>query len=479
MICSVVESSMQMEGPNGMMMSFGRKVFLIGIIIGIVLLVSKLFLLPGSCGPDYNIKNQPLSAQSNRHQEVKIVFEKTHPELLYNVSNHRTLYYQKGLDLYLHTAFLDDRFRETIIRIFGMQKKDAIHQEFVCEWKHVEDGIMVSSQVNARRVIVDASWPQWSTYFAVTFDCNFPRKIRPPTIELATKDGQFKFNLQVEKTLESHPRKTIAACVKPMTGLFSVARLVEWFEILRMAGFTDIIMYETDVQYAARFVMKYYESIGVLKIIPFPYLISILQHLDKEKTSGQDRYAMYQQTYLVAMHDCLYRFRGIYENILYLDVDEILLPTQKGKSIKDVVMEIRKSYVFGAGYLFMTAWHFEEMNPTQGNQSLPDYLYMHKNVRASIPVDNQPKSLIVTDRAISLNFHQVLDVPKKGYSNEPMPWKTTAYLHHFRGRCDQKFEAWRCKNLSSTVREDPVLPYYKDHLKLRVGKIVDQLVLGQ
>ncbi len=50
-----------------------------------------------------------------------------------------------------------------------------------------------------------------------------------------------------------------------------------------------------------------------------------------------------------------------------------------------------------------------------------------------------------------------------------------AYLHHFRGRCDQKFEPWRCKEFLTRPRVDPVLVRYRDDMRKRVKSVLDYM----
>ncbi len=450
----------------------------LAITTGTVVCLYRFLFLSGSC--DLTSEGSTGSQVGGRYS---VGYEAPHqremrvPESVYNISNHRTLYNMPGLELYIHTAFLDDRFHQAIVRVFALQKKDEIKQDYRCRWDTTVGGIPVKSEVKANHIIIDPSWPQWSPYFATTFDCHFPGGSKPRNIQLISKDEKYSFHLPVERTLRTPKRGTLAVCVKPVTGQFKVSRLVEWFEMMQLAGVKDIILYNTDIIGSARFVLDYYKSTGLLKTVPFPFMMSILQHVDSPPMqSGAERYAVYQQTYFVAMHDCLYRFRGLYETLLFIDVDEILLPTQANMTIIDVVNFIRKYYIFGAGYLFKTAWHFEEKQKNP-DSSIPDFMYMQKHSMGTIPTDNQPKSVIVTDRAISVNFHSVLDVPSKKYSNELLPWENTGYIHHFRGSCDVKFEDWRCKDLLSKYREDPVLPRYMEDLKYRMTKVLDLLEL--
>ena len=386
---------------------------------------------------------------------------------------HRTIYKSEGIELFMSDAYLDDRNNETYLRMFGLQRKDKINVDFKCQWISVDKGVEVATEVKAKRIIVDSSWPTWAPHFAVDFDCELPHGIKPAVASLVSVDGKHTFKMPVSQTEIQPERKTLAVCVKPITGHFSVSRLVEWFELVRLSGVDKIILYNSDIFGTGRYVLDYYRRIGVATVVTWPFLLAVLQVADSPSISPEERYGIYQQTYLLAMHDCLYKFRGAYENLLFIDLDEVLLPT-KYKTLIEMTKVMRRQFKYGAGFLFNTAWHFEEHGEIK-NESIPDYLYMQRYARATTPGDVQPKSIVASDRTISVNFHSILDVPRHDYSNEVMSVEQFAYLHHYRGRCDVKFEKWRCKGFLEKPRIDPVMIRYRNDMTINVRRVLNYL----
>ena len=177
----------------------------------------------------------------------------------------------------------------------------------------------------------------------------------------------------------------------------------------------------------------------------------------------------------MAMHDCLYRFRSTYEHMSFIDIDEVILP-RRDESLVTAVQRARTLYPSAAGLLFLTAWHFEDYysDANHSDQTVL-YLYMQKYRRATIPIDNQPKCVIVTDRVITINFHSVINVFKGGYGNHVVSQDDIGYLHHFRGQCSVKFEKKTCDEFRSKVRVDPVIPRYEAALRTSVAKVLDFL----
>ena len=99
----------------------------------------------------------------------------------------------------------------------------------------------------------------------------------------------------------------------------SSSKILEWLETMRAAGHEDIIFYDSDASGPGRHIMHFYESLGFAQIVRFPYLTSAVQlidHYDKNVTAHR-RYAIYQQVYLIAMHDCLYRVAHLYKYVLF------------------------------------------------------------------------------------------------------------------------------------------------------------------
>ncbi len=389
---------------------------------------------------------------------------------LADLYNHPVLIKQEGLDLFIHRAFLDDRFHEPIVRIFAMQKKTDVLDGWKCKATS-RDGRV--DETIAKRYIIDLTWPWWGPQYACCFDCHFTGSITPHQITLYSPDEKYVFNLKVERTIVSKPRRSLAVCVKPASGEFDIARLVEWFEILQLAGVQDFIIYDSDVHGPAKHVLEFYKHKGILKIINFPFSQATVVNINYPGYTQGKQEAVYQQTYLVAMHDCLYRFYGSYEHLLFIDLDEILLPV-RNESLVNVIQELQRIRKNGVGFLFQTSWHFTDHGETS-DPNIPKYLYMQRHLVGTVPMQNQPKSIVLTDKAISLNFHSLLDVPERKYSNEVVSWEHFGYIYHFRGKCIDKFFEDKCEEMIKNTRLDPILPRYKNDLIRKVSAILQHL----
>ena len=143
---------------------------------------------------------------------------------------------------------------------------------------------------------MDVNWPNWSPYFADNFECRIPAGDRPSSVVLSRQDNGASVTVPVERTPLLTPRRQLAVCVKPITGgHFKVARLVEWIEMQRHAGVEQVIIYNTDLSGAGRFVLGYYERQSFVQVVEFPYLTAIIQTVNAPGYSPEEFYAIYQQ----------------------------------------------------------------------------------------------------------------------------------------------------------------------------------------
>ena len=161
------------------------------------------------------------------------------------------------------------------------------------------------------RYLIDTSWPEWSLYFACEYDCIIPaHKDTINNITFHNEDNKYSFNIKVEHFKPLQHRKDLAVCVKPTSGFLDTHKTLEWLETLLAHGYTDVIIYDADISGPGRHVLDYYAENGFVTIMRFPFLMSAVQMIDSSTSdiTPQQRFGIYEQIYLVGVHDCLYRF---------------------------------------------------------------------------------------------------------------------------------------------------------------------------
>lgn len=442
-----------------------RSLTLLVVLVTCALVVLKVNQLSV---PQGDSTNQQL-AQSNP-QPVQV----NHHEFFHGISHYPVMHSSPGLQLYIYTAFLDQRHGKTILRIFALEKKGGVSVKFRCRYniRYTKTGVETTKEVVAKRLWIDEGWPEWSPYFASEYNCLLPRLTGLNVITLVSSDGRsYKFQLPVESLQQysTSQRSDLAVCIKPMTGRYDATKMIEWIETLKAIGYQHIIIYQTDVTGPARHVLEYYQQNGLVKIIDFPFLLSSLQAVESPKLTSEQRFAIYQQIYLIAINDCLYRFSSLYKYLAIQDVDEIIAP-RKNESISKMLARAERLYPKAGGFLFRTYWYWEDFGAD--NDAENKLLYMQKYHKSTSPQNNQPKSIVSTDRAITVNFHSVLDVPNKDFQNMVLSPKEFGGVHHYRGKCRDKFNKEVCHKMLADKQDYKIMRRYRDVVKQRVQFMV-------
>ena len=347
-------------------------------------------------------------------------------------------------------------------------------------------------EVRARKIRVDNGWPNITSHYATEIDCQVPQGIFVDVIDVGPYGQEYRIQVPVNYYKEQQ-KKTIAVCVKPVTGKLDVSKLVEWFEMFRLAGIDNFIIYDTDVMGNAKFVFDFYEQMGILDLVPFPFVMALLDHVDGPQMRPVDRYGVYQQSFLVAMQDCFYKYQHHYEYLLFIDLDEVLLPTSD-ISIPHLARTVHEQFPEAAAFMFLTAWHFDDMNAEiedkHGSQQLSlrhsdtgasvfrnrQSTYMQKHSRATLPLDIQPKSIVYPPHTVTVNFHGAHDVPDIRHGNvRILNYDKYGYIHHFRGPCMSKFDKKACEKLKANTRVDGNIVRYRDQISGKVQGILQLL----
>ena len=405
-------------------------------------------------------------------QETEEIMQGSQPvkmnSLFHRISDYKVMYNIPELKLYIYTSYIDRRFTQPILRIFGIEEKGGIKVDLKCTWQDIdgETGIKVTKDSVAKRYWIDTSWPDWSPYYACEYSCAIPQWSKIMDVTLVSSDMKYKLNVPLEMSnqVKSHRREDIAVCIKPFSGYQGTAQLVEWLETIQAVGYRSIIIYNSDITGPGRHILQYYRELGIVKIVDFPYLIAVIQNVESPTLTAEQRYAIYQQIYLVAMHDCLYRFSGLYEYIAFHDLDEIIVPTPS-ESVSGMLERARAAFPMNGGFMFYTLWHWEDFGPVNATEEL----YMQKYAKCTGINKQQPRSIVSTDRVIAINFHEVLDVPVEKFKSITLFPEDYGAVHSYKGKCSSKFNSAVCgKMLIEEVNTDKTVARYKAKVSFRV-----------
>ena len=93
-----------------------------------------------------------------------------------------------------------------------------------------------------------------------------------------------------------------------------VLQLIEFIELHAILGASHVTLYNDTVGPEAGCALRYYESKGLVTLLPWHHLDMISQR--EIRTEGL----------FAALNDCLYRSMYAYEYLALLDLDEFIVP---------------------------------------------------------------------------------------------------------------------------------------------------------
>ena len=393
-------------------------------------------------------------------------------------------------DIYVHSAFYDDRYRTKYIRVFGMQNRELSPKVRVRCRLQFEGNVKVDLPIETSYPVFQ-KWPSTKLqYHAYYYGCGVP--------DVFDFSKNFTFSLLVEGTdietvvplhmnrdrnkhidnvvpNDSKSRRVVI-CVKAMWGWINATRLVEWLEFHRLLGVDKIAIYDTTILGSATRVLDYYQQIGLVDVVKFDFTLRMATLMQKDPFKSQlaDDALLLEQTYLVSMNDCYYRYKDMAHYVLVIDQDEIIVP-MKDTTLGEMMVEAEAEKLNASAFHFQTAWHLEDFGI--GNKDAPSYMHMQRYTKRSPVMQSQPKAIINANGAIVINWHGSVTMPSShGYQgNQYLPWQRFGYVHHFRKSC--KYDASKCSVIAQMTEMDDIVPKYQNIMTTRVRTLLNKLNL--
>ncbi|XP_037091567.1 uncharacterized protein LOC119111841 [Pollicipes pollicipes] len=213
-------------------------------------------------------------------------------------------------------------------------------------------------------------------------------------------------------------RQDFAVCVKGLSfpDQDLSVRLVEWLEMLRLLGARKVFLYDLEVHPNISKVLRHYQQEGLVEVTPLTLAgeqpnMSPLQRLYLRKKVTNKR-----QSELVPYNDCFYRNLYMYEYVVLLDTDEIIMPTAYASwaaLMKAIVpranIEAKKKKKEIASYNARNVYFFDVQDHEHTwHRDIPRYMHMLQHVRRSrnyTKPGHYIKCFHRTDRVIALHNH--------------------------------------------------------------------------
>lgn len=138
--------------------------------------------------------------------------------------------------------------------------------------------------------------------------------------------------------------------------------------MLKILGADKVHFCYVDLHPELMRVAKYYEEIGLLELQPFVVPSTFNDTIRND----------FQILQYLPINDCFYRVKNLYDFVLLLDVDEIVLPMMKNdRNWNDLFRRLNESAKFDAFATRSVSYSFEDRESFEG---IPKFLHMMSHV---------------------------------------------------------------------------------------------------
>lgn len=241
-------------------------------------------------------------------------------------------------------------------------------------------------------------------------------------------------------------KEEFGVCIQsPMYGNI-VDKLVQFIELHRILGATSITLYSMINDLDKEGLLQ---SQHILDIIPWP----------KEFKRG---YPVHYYGEILAIHDCLYRNMQRVKHLVFVDLDEVIIP-RVANSWKNMLASLNDTDTHG--YLFLNTYFVENKSATKGviqkvNRTACDMDYITKVYRVACKYNPHRRSKFIVDPSTVNN----LDIHAIASSNHikivTVPYSVGS-MFHYRTQVTKDCE-------DTNLIYDPVISKFEQRLILSV-----------
>jgi Glycosyltransferase family 92 len=255
-------------------------------------------------------------------------------------------------------------------------------------------------------------------------------------------------------------KQKFGICTKQLNyeGREFIVKFIEWIHLLQLMGVSKVHMTVIEVHEEMVQFLEYFEKLGFIewKRYKDPKDIG-----DNKLFSSQHRFLQ-----MLVENDCFYRTKDLYEHIVLIDPDEIIMPLNEADlTWEDVWNRLNLSRNDVDSVSFQDVYF--PVTPDLPWPDIPTYDYMLQHVKRTIPNVNpnelQSKSFFQPDNVIVVyNHHAMFCLNSANNSCKIVEAPVSiAQLNHYRNEMKTKVKAnvkdrviWKYKNeLINAVEE--------------------------
>ena len=190
-------------------------------------------------------------------------------------------------------------------------------------------------------------------------------------------------------------RKKIAVCAKDFTCKdpnFAV-RFIEWIHWMKLLGAEKIYFSYKYLHPKIFTAVEYFEKHGVVEAWPFHEPSGI----KNEPRTGKQWWLIEENI----LNDCFYRVRNLYEYVVILDFDEVLMPLNANDyNWNDIIKRVN-----GSAYDTLRNMVYLVAKNETGADGIPENLYTLRNFQYYTLLRGPGKSIFKTENQLIVNNH--------------------------------------------------------------------------
>ena len=253
----------------------------------------------------------------------------------YRTAKHKNVWYtinEDNTEIYIYSAIFDNRTaggNNPFVRILAIGRKI---QRLFCRLWSPEWSIAVTAKIavnGAGHKIDGVFFKQY--YFSCILPLGFP--FAPTHVSLSTVQCENVSSL-IPVILPENPgffSHQFGICVPITFWYVDPYRIVEWIEMSRFFGVSEINVYACNVSDITLMILTYFQQEGILKLHDVP-----------PARNGRTRDGV-KIASPISINDCMWRNMYRYRYVLIVDFDEIIVPNLH-TTYKDMMQFIDKIY---------------------------------------------------------------------------------------------------------------------------------------
>ncbi|XP_001629191.2 beta-1,4-galactosyltransferase galt-1 [Nematostella vectensis] len=248
-----------------------------------------------------------------------------------------------------------------------------------------------------------------------------------------------------------------AICVPPLRSeKLTAKRLIEFVELTKLLGANHFTFYDFKTDPEVNNVLRYYQESQVANVLPWNLPSNLVSRPNDIWYFGQ----------VLAILDCLYRYKNRAKFVAFNDVDEFIVPL-RNSSIVEILNAFHRPY--HCGHCFQSVVFSSNARFPRQKSELVSQRFFHRT-QETIPLLS--KCIVDPLRVFEMGIHHISKATGLRYSVNSVH-ESDAVIFHYR-TCTTSFGIrHQCMNLV----HDGTMAKYGKRLQKRFRKVVNDLKL--